>query len=127
MRCRVLVAFTLPLWRIQYRSPLPSSKLQQVSNDAQKTSFRNSLKRPRTRTVYLNRSCSPFCDEPPFALITERIPAGSVLLIQEVAEMVGELANEHRMSRDEGVNAILLEWGIDAGIIKIDDLEEEDD
>lgn len=49
------------------------------------------------------------------------------MLIQEVAEMVGELANEHRMSRDEGVNAILLEWGIDAGIIEIDDLEEEDD
>ncbi|WP_295813449.1 hypothetical protein [uncultured Nitratireductor sp.] len=54
-------------------------------------------------------------------------PGGSVLLIQEVAEMVDKFANEHGMSRDEGANALLLEWGVDAGIIEIDDLEEEDE
>jgi hypothetical protein len=31
------------------------------------------------------------------------------------------------MSRDEAVNAIILDWGIEAGLIEIDDLDEEDE
>lgn len=52
-------------------------------------------------------------------------PGGSTLLIQEVAEIVDDFAKENDMSRDEAVNAILLDWGVSKGVIEIEDLDED--
>ncbi len=53
------------------------------------------------------------------------VKAGDLTLISEVADLADEFAKVNDMSRDEAVNAIILDWGIGAGLIEIDDLDEE--
>ncbi|MGI3128742.1 hypothetical protein [Nitratireductor sp. PBL-C9] len=55
------------------------------------------------------------------------LPSRSAILLQEVAEMADEFAEEHDMTRDEAVNAILIDWGVAAGHLEIDDLDDEDE
>ncbi|CAN0653141.1 conserved protein of unknown function [Nitratireductor aquimarinus] len=55
------------------------------------------------------------------------VKAGDVTLISEVADLADEFAKANEMSRDEAVNAIILDWGIEAGLIEIEDLDEDDD
>lgn len=51
--------------------------------------------------------------------------SGKALLIREVAEVMDEYATAVSMSRDEAVNAALLDWAISMGLIEIEDLDEE--
>ncbi|MGI3128593.1 hypothetical protein [Nitratireductor sp. PBL-C9] len=55
------------------------------------------------------------------------VKTGDVTLISEVADLADEFAKVNDMSRDEAVNAIILDWGIEAGLIEIEDLDEEDE
>ncbi|MDJ1465689.1 hypothetical protein [Nitratireductor sp. GZWM139] len=62
-----------------------------------------------------------------FRLQGKLVKAGDLTLISEVADLADEFAKANEMSRDEAVNAIILDWGIEAGLIEIDDLDEEDE
>ncbi|MDV2967828.1 hypothetical protein R2G56_08750 [Nitratireductor aquimarinus] len=53
--------------------------------------------------------------------------AGKTILIPEAMELVDDFAREHSMSRDEATNAILIDWGVSAGRIEIDDLSDDED
>lgn len=55
------------------------------------------------------------------------VKAGDVTLISELIDLADEFAKVNQMSRDEAVNAIILDWGIEAGLIEIDDLGKEDE
>lgn len=46
------------------------------------------------------------------------IPSRSAILLQEVAEMADDFAREHEMNRDEAVNTILINWGVDARLAR---------
>jgi len=54
------------------------------------------------------------------------VPVGYVTLIPEASELVDEFAKEHDLNMDEAVNSILIDWGISAGMIEVDDLDDED-
>lgn len=53
------------------------------------------------------------------------IPSRSAILLQEVAEMADDFAREHEMNRDEAVNTILINWGVDAGLLEIEDIKDD--
>ncbi|MCV0348493.1 MAG: hypothetical protein K5863_00325 [Nitratireductor sp.] len=55
------------------------------------------------------------------------VKVGEITLISEVADLADEFAKENDMSRDEAVNAIILDWGIGAGLIEINELDDEDE
>ena len=52
--------------------------------------------------------------------------AGKTILIREIMAVMDDFAAEQKLSRDEAVNAALLDWAIGMGLIQVDDLDDEE-
>lgn len=52
--------------------------------------------------------------------------AGKTILIREIMAVMDDFAAEQNLSRDEAVNAALLDWAIGMGLIQVDDLDDEE-